>query len=947
LTAAPWHKTFSVTEQVHIRQSAWHARKLGRLASVDIRVNQNDLEVGSEETATEASEASTLNPDRLAAFLSATKMTPTVQAQRRQEAAAVLLLSAVFNRSEGEIEQAGKMVRDAIRWLPATAALGGWHAFAASQLWTTYFMSLDAEDRESLQSFAQSWEVVTKEPRWQIYQRFMDLLKARFKDDGEGPSVQQGEPDLSNIGSLTAVLRTIRLAHGFVGDGLSDESITIPEPLPAEEILWGEFELWVLRVSAFISRKNLPELEGALSKMRQRLPESDQGDAMQIQVYRLYYLARYFHLLLEHWKTQSEEIRSEIPAHNREEAYDALDSWLLKQCMSLPASWRPVREHIFEQAKAAYQRVLQISSLLKFRGLLLECGFHLGRFLLEFTSEDAKVVNFSWWKESENFFEACLKIEEDSELHLHTPEIHRHRWHFFGEKDISASIPDAYNTLQAIRKAGYPDKVVLQWHATVGTILNNYSHTREDYLRSAELHIMWAQTLATLPEAASQRWFKTSLGLEQAKAYNFAAQALRKAGDLQRAEELLAEGERLFQDTRAAEHGEDPTEVRDLGIGIRMQRAWLVGRKPGHPDVGRQLMREIWKDLEPGCQHNANVLGCIIDIEDGEKTLGDPWPSSADSPALADRDNPQFSLPEEWFQGQNPLRVRNRFDYRLRQLLKLVSDDLRPNVLSLELLGTYSEWNGQEHFGETVLSVATIEANKCYLGNHKELLLTMLESLALWFHDKCYIEKEIEAYRLLTQFRSTEDRFRLAYGDALLRHEEFVQRELRVRAVENSDWLGVAERLTYYFSVLVDETLAETKMAEKVGRSRRSAEDFERFVAGLKTSLPRARKHFRRKEYSESQFELEDLISLPSPNWVLLQELEAVDLWLRSTAALGQADTSKFNQHAALLRERTLQYVAQFPLTIPELQIQQLAVQFLDTLRKAQPIQQDHSVVAA
>jgi hypothetical protein len=222
-------------------------------------------------------------------------------------------------------------------------------------------------------------------------------------------------------------------------------------------------------------------------------------------------------------------------------------------------------------------------------------------------------------------------------------------------------------------------------------------------------------------------------------------------------------------------------------------------------------------------------------------------------------------------------------------------------------------------------------------------LITLLEAVARVFSAFGDAEHQIESYRVLIQFEPDTDRFRVAYVEALFKHRQFLDRELRARALERADWLGTARRLDYYFSVLVDKELLEARATEQIRRSGQSAEAFHSVLQQLAGAVPQAKSHFTAGRDRECLAILDPALSFVHNSWVVILHLEALDLWLRSAARFNQtasptpAGIEIYNRRAALLREMSLRYITQFGLTIEDPIIQHLAVQLFETLRDAVP----------
>jgi hypothetical protein len=345
--------------------------------------------------------------------------------------------------------------------------------------------------------------------------------------------------------------------------------------------------------------------------------------------------------------------------------------------------------------------------------LWLEVDFHFGILLLQHTPGERQIEDPPWWNAWEDLFNACLANERELKWIWHTPAIHRVRWDFFKKQDLDTSLDDVYRTFQLVKDANYPSSVVLQWHSEAQTNLNNYGSTPEHRRRSAELFKAWAFELASLDEALPRRSFKKCLRFEKAHALTFASQALRLAGDLDLAASLVDEADQCLipvsDDPNAAE--EDPRAVRDLRTEVRMERAWIIGETEERKLESQQLVRDIWRDVERGDRHNANLLGNILGIEEQQKLLDEPWPAEGHE-IYTDPDNPKLSLPKEWFAEPKHVGVACRFEFRFRQLLSLVTENANPSSMELLLLAGLTNWGDQERFGETFLNFAAINLDR-------------------------------------------------------------------------------------------------------------------------------------------------------------------------------------------------------------------------------------------
>ena len=291
---------------------------------------------------------------------------------------------------------------------------------------------------------------------------------------------------------------------------------------------------------------------------------------------------------------------------------------------------------------------------------------------------------------------------------VHTPSIYRIRWKFLEDVvSLEHCVEDAYNTLVTIQQAHYPNSLRLKVHKRVNALLTNYSELEINRKRTAELYEMWAHQLAVLPEAAPLLHFK-HLPYEQAHSLSFAAQAHRLLKHFDHADRLLDDAEALMLIPPPVEENEtiEVLSLNDLKLGLKVQRAWLRNDQ-GENEISHKMIRAVWREVHRDDWICANLLASLLAIEHQQDLLLKPWPPSPDIPIYADPDNPDLSLPAEWFGDEEPLELRNRFEFRLRQLMSITSPVKHP---SLRLLHVHAitAWRRRSKFAETCMQFAAL-----------------------------------------------------------------------------------------------------------------------------------------------------------------------------------------------------------------------------------------------
>jgi hypothetical protein len=882
-----------------------------------------------------------------ASLLSDTKLNEKERADVRERIATQLLRAADLDYREGEIAESRSKLEKSLEWIRGLDGSLQKRLLrdTVAGLWQNYWISGDPPTRVSIDRISSEWPAVCDEPESLVHVRHAELMcaqralsalpasvAAQLAQPQDGRSRSHFTAELRNLHALTDCLLEIRNRYGFVVPALQDDTIAIPEPISSPDI-WFESALYQLRVAAAIHRSDDIALEAAIVRWRDRLLQIQAGPShFGTQAQKLYCLARLWHLLCDVWRIRGRVI-DEMPEAQQEAAQAQLTELCARLCPTSPGSNVEVHEFARKQAEAHYQSALRIVAILHWRMLWLEVDFHFGILLLQHTPVERQVEDPPWWNAWEDLFNACLANERELKWIWHTPAIHRVRWDFFKKQDLDTSLDDVYRTFQLVKDANYPSPVVLQWHSEAQTNLNNYGTTPEHRRRSAELFKAWAFELASNDEALPRRSFKRCLRFEKAHALTFASQALRLAGDLNGAASLVDDAEQFLSqvadDPTAAE--EDARAVRDLRTEVRMERAWIIGETDERKLESHQLIRDIWRDVERGDRHNANLLGNILGIEQQQKLLDDPWPPEGQE-IYTDPDNPKLSLPQEWFAAPLLVGVACRFEFRFLQLLSLVTENTNPSSMELLLIAGLTNWGEQERFGETVLNFAAINLRRGYLGESKSLLVEALAAVAVYFEKmKPDGKNALRALQLLIGYVPERLEYRLRYVQELRKHMVLMERELKTRSVEQTNWIELARRMDYLFDILVDSDQKTSRLADELRRRRLSPEQFLQQQKEREKALGLGRLRFQSRQFDVGLRDLAPQLPPPGIRFILLDDLECLDLWLR-LAVNAEPRPREFAVRAAQLRDLACQYIRQFSVTVVEPEAQHLAVELLNAI---------------
>jgi hypothetical protein len=625
--------------------------------------------------------------------------------ERRYEVAERLLDAADSYWSEGNTTEADDLVVDGAEWLPAGDAPRSrrWLERAAGQLWRHFWLSGRRAGFKHLRALLRRWPALRATPTWRINRRYERLLHCR-RSLGAATRTIGLSAELLNLSRLTQTLCGVRRTHGLIGPALQDRSIDFHEAAGEHGHSVPEVHLRELHAAALAARGDGVRLATSLRAWKARL-ESGARFRRELgeEAIHCYSVGRYWHTLADVAQfplspariDEDEAFLMPGEAGVRVGLLEAVDDFYLAQ----PPEGVPPRDFVWQEAQSAYERARQLATFLYWRPLLMEACFQEGELLREHTPEARRREvegGKPWWWRWDKLFWQSINLEREAGWIVNTPVMHRNRWEFFSShEDNEGSVEEAYNALRAVKRAGYPLPLILDWHNQVRTHLINHSDSDEDRRRDAEMNEEWAHALLPLPEARRYWRPHDSLELVQASALHFAAQARRLVKELDRADELLDRADALVEAsvttvTKGPEPGrgnlvpedgngngagggpgaEHQTRLRDLKISLRIQRAWLR-KAQDRNDEYCAAVYGIWQEMRADDGDSAVVLGSLAEIEHHQKVLGTPWPAPG-MPPHVDPDSPGMSLPEEWFTAFH-LPLNNRYEFRLYQLLNTVN----------------------------------------------------------------------------------------------------------------------------------------------------------------------------------------------------------------------------------------------------------------------------------
>lgn len=866
-----------------VRSAAWHAARIALFLDKPVEVIQD---VGG--------------------------LSPEAARERQQQIATVLLAAAAVLRSEGDLLESRAFVIDGIEWLHglggASSRLAG---EALDQLWRGYWLSGDARNRDEIERTAALFPDAAGTPGLRVHHRYEALLQGSASLP---PLPEESlDPALHNLRGLTETLVQIRQAHGFLEPGLSDSSVSVAEPVESFSDTFPEIELWSLMTAACDRRNDEQGLQERILRWRARLLQHRSARA-QVGEQVVGWLAEafYYHRLAD----VLEHAEGGAPFRaRRRQVPDSVADLLRNACLEAPEPDEDLEDFLWEQSRTAYHKASQLALLLGWRVVVLKAHFGLATLLERHTPGHLRQPEETWWEGWDALFNHCVQLEKELKWVFHRPILHQLRHEFFADEGLESSTEDAYNAFVAAKAAHYPAHVILEWHRKVAGLLNDYGNSDVDRRRSAELHELWARDLAALPEAEALLRFR-ALRYEQAYSLHYAAQALRLIRELDRADRLLNEADALVSSAPAGEPPEDMDKVRELLLTLRLQRAWLREMQ-GRQDEYMELVKQLWREMrrsDPDCDI---VLRSLVQIEAEEGLLDDPWPALE----LVDPDNPEMSLPDS-----APLQLENRFEFRLRQFLSLISAGSRASLPELMLFAQIGLGSGKS-FGKTALLFAELGLALPVRPETRQLLINLLRAVWFFFAEIVEVETdELQALRLLLQYAPDNLLYHQSYAAAVVKNQHLLKRELAVQEAGEQDWLKVAQRVNHYLGILVDNSLRAEWIAAALEGSGISGDVFMSLLEKRRGSLQRARAALESGDPQQSLHHLASVLPSERPPWVFLEDLQVVDLWIRSQAAAGTMAPEEFSQRSRQLRELAVRFVRQFGGTISDQQVQHLVL---------------------
>jgi hypothetical protein len=244
-------------------------------------------------------------------------------------------------------------------------------------------------------------------------------------------------------------------------------------------------------------------------------------------------------------------------------------------------------------------------------------------------------------------------------------------------------------------------------------------------------------------------------------------------------------------------------------------------------------------------------------------------------------------------------------------------------------------------FAQRALLMARLGHSSPLSARTRTLMVQLLEALRHYYKNVDEVNRfELDALGMIMSYadhpgRPDDEysRHRAEYVRVLCEYENLVLREVELqRAGGDTDWLGAGESVELHLGILVASDLREAMIARALEMSGVTAVDLIAGASPRREAVRQARAHHKRGDTAEAVRLLRTVFPSNKPSWVFIEDLYVLGLWLRLSRTLGAVERNLLRAVAGGLRRLTLRYIGQFSVTIPELQVQRLAVALSDAI---------------
>lgn len=480
----------------------------------------------------------------------------------------------------------------------------------------------------------------------------------------------------------------------------------------------------------------------------------------------------------------------------------------------------------------------------------------------------------------------------------------------------------------------------------------------------AELDAVWKRELESSAGSKESNEFRSLVLLEKCWALQWASQSARLANQLQRAELLLGMARKSIAESGLPAVFDLPSQgsaalsklLRGLNLHIECQLACTLEAlyKNEPPGTKRARYLAMWKKMLPTDNLAMVVLSSMVRMEADEGILAEVVVDTASAGSLVDGDNPRFVVSVPWSSSTRPL---NRFYFRLLQALQLGWGTSRPDAASLDDWVANAQslvrqnpgqnikavWNGQDSYGVEFIRLAGVENYHGYLGELRPEIVEPLRAICQVYEAFKDLEPAIGGYRLLMDLdtdirRQNENISR--YHALVYRHGQALTNILQTKLHREGPY-AMAKDAFDRLSPFVNDALRQELRDKKIAESGQGT-SYDGQMRELISALSAAKAYIERGDPRNGYGLLSPLMREPfcsSRSWIQLEQLEALEIWLRCAEQLGRAGVLSEEEHARhekwglLLHSMTVDFIVQIGDTLGDRRMKELARKWANMVR--------------
>ncbi|HEY3160063.1 MAG TPA: hypothetical protein VGJ78_13955 [Vicinamibacterales bacterium] len=174
------------------------------------------------------------------------------------------------------------------------------------------------------------------------------------------------------------------------------------------------------------------------------------------------------------------------------------------------------------------------------------------------------------------------------------------------------------------------------------------------------------------------------------------------------------------------------------------------------------------------------------------------------------------------------------------------------------------------------------------------------------------------------------------YIDLLVQHEALLKREFEARCAQPAHWLDTATRFARYFGVLASTELQAAHIGEALARAGAGAHGYDRAQVALADAVRQAEGRRAAGDYRGAMAALEPHLYGTRYGWVKLEDVLALDLWLRCASQVPTTSSLEVRRRSAELEQSARLFIQQLGWSLVEPRVQRLVSELLAILGGAE-----------